>query len=438
MNKKLILELISKLPVRFNLYLMKLNAFPSLIYGKEYKKIREEFFDSQTSEFINFANLTLEKNCFYKALDYPTVKSEEDFKRYVNFIDKEIVIKNTDTLFNGDTENTDLCTTGGTSGRPLSIYLPKTRYRNELGALHAIWHKIGWDNDIRAVQRNDKLGSKTHLVNPITKEVVFDGFRHNDDYLFKIYNTMKKLRIKFFHGYTSNAERFVNFLLTHKLDYSFMKGIITSSENLYPHQNLLFAKLEGVKHLNFYGHSEKLILGAWCEESHSYHFYSSYGYPELVDESGNTVEEEGLVGELIGSTNYNRQMPLIRYKTGDFAVKGKSSCSCGFSGLSVSKILGRWNGEKIYLKDNSFITTTALNLHSDLYCHIEELQYKQDTKGVLKVLIVPGPTFNEKVKLQLLSTIQKGCLNRAEIVLEIVNEVTRHANGKYQLLISNL
>ncbi|KDC49483.1 hypothetical protein [Pseudoalteromonas fuliginea] len=423
------------------LLIMKLNLLPSLIFGSKYKKIKSNFFSENLNVFFTFINVNKEKIQFYsnKGTLPNDITSLTDFKNSFDLIDKEIALTNFNKLLNKNLSGSALCTTGGTSGKPMKIYLPKTRYKNEFGALHALWSKIGYNFDIRAVVRNEKVEGNSFKVNLITKEVIFDGFRSDDEYLKFIYETMKKYNIKFFHGYTSNAERFFTYLLKNKLDTSFMKGIITSSENLYLHQIELFEKVKHIKHMNFYGHSEKLLLGGWCTEGNCYHFYNSYGYTELLDEDGVDITEEGEIGELVGSTNYNHFMPLFRYKTGDFAIKGKKKCpGCGFEGLSVSKILGRWHGERVYNSDNTFVTTTALNLHSHHYDAVDGLQYYQPEKGVLEIRVIPNSSFSNHIENELYQLVKSKLNSDSIIHLVKVTEIERKANGKYLLLISEI
>src|SRR5690606_5340578 len=156
------------------------------------------------------------------------------------------------------------------------------------------------DRSVRAVVRNERLNGAGMKINPITRELLFDGFDNSEEYLLFIYEQMVKYKVSYFHGYTSNAERFFSFLDRQKLDYSFIKGVITSSENLYDHQIELFNRLNDVQHMNFYGHSEKLLLGGWCEHGKCYHFYNSYGFAELIAEDGNEVSKVGEIGELVG------------------------------------------------------------------------------------------------------------------------------------------
>ena len=66
-------------------------------------------------------------------------------------------------------------------------------------------------------------------------------------------------------------------------------------------------------------------LAGECECSKNYHIFFEYGYFELVDENGNVIEDANKQGEIVVTSFEMTAMPLIRYKTGDFAeyVAGK-------------------------------------------------------------------------------------------------------------------
>ncbi|MNE77260.1 hypothetical protein D3C80_1735590 [compost metagenome] len=129
---------------------------------------------------------------------------------------------------------------------------------------------------------------------------------------------------------------------------------------------------------------------------------------------------------------------MFRYKTGDYAEKAPDICSCGFTGLSAYKILGRWKGERIYNKDGSYVTTTALNLHSEIYDHIEALQYYQPESGVLEIRVIPTQTYDYQIEKALLTTIANKLNNDSSIYIKKVKSVERKQNGKYLLLITDI
>lgn len=444
MDKQKIVGLLTKSPNWLNIVILKLNQYPGLLFGKSYRTVFRHFYErKRDEEFLKFVNDVIDEVPFYARLHNGSeVRSIDEFFDTIQTIDKDTVLNDPESFIRvgADLTRADSVTTGGTSGKPMRILLPKSRFANEFGALHALWMKVGFRFDPRAVVRNSVLSkNRDFSVNPITKEFVFDGFRNDSQYYDIIFKTMRRFNIQFFHGYTSKAEQFVRHILSRGYDYSFLKAIITSSENFYDHQRKLFNELKGVEHLNFYGHTEKLLLGGWCESGGLYHFYNSYGFAELLDDEGLAVEEVGKIGELVGSTTYNTVMPLFRYRTGDYAKKGPLKCqACGFEGLSVSEILGRWNGERVFNADGSFVTTTSLNLHSDLYGFIDGLQYVQESAGELEIRVVPGSGFDSVVEERIRQDIARKLSEDSRVWVRQVPKIDRLPNGKFLLLLSHV
>lgn len=442
--KKKILNMVQKLPIPVNFILMKLNCFPNFVYGKRYKEYKKILrvnrmnYDN-SKELVAFVNFCIQNVPFYSK--YKKIESISEFENQFDFIDKDIIAKNMDSLLSNNFNKSqyDIVTTGGTGGNPLKMYLPKKRYIIELATMHLLWENVGFNHDVRAVIRNKKLPSNTDfIINPITKEVIFDGFRLNDSYFKKIYDVMKKYKIAFVHAYPSSSYEFFKFIISNNLDFSFIKGFLSGSENVYEYQKEIFKKHK-VNFYNWYGHSEKLVLGGYCKGSDYYHIESTYGYFELIDEDGQVITEIGKVGEIVGTTLHNKGMPLIRYKTGDFAEYVGNYCEhCKRHVILVKNIQGRRNGLKIYGADGSSTTTTALNFHDDLYMYIEGLQYIQNEKGKIEILIIKGNEFNENHDKRIREYYRSKFSSDTLIEIRYVDRMLRKPNGKFVELISTV
>jgi len=434
---------------------MKLNRYPRIVFGSRYfhrySALKKGALDNPDDEaLLSFVNIAIKDIPYYqKTLKGTPIESLDDFESEVPFIDKDTVLANFADFLNPtlDISNYDHGTTGGTSGKPLKLIMPPDRYVVELATMHYLWSVVGYNFDVRAVIRNHKLcDNEIFTINPITKEVIFDGFRLNDEYFEQLYSVLKSQKIRFIHCYPSTAYEFSKYLVKENKDCSFIHAFLCGSENVVTYQRKFIENNLSILFFSFYGHSEKLVLGGFCsgnnrtnDEVDSF-FEPSYGYYELIDEQGEVIKEAGILGEIVGTSLHNFGMPLIRYRTGDFALY-KSMNGLDKYGRNlpvIGPIQGRWGGEKIYNKDDTFVTTTALNLHSDLYTKINGIQYLQKEKGILDVLIVKGDGYSEYDEKALYKHFESKMNLDTLITIRYVDNLIRKNNGKFLQLLSDL
>lgn len=443
--KTFLLNNITRLPAWVNQLFMQLNRSSKWIYGKkywEYRKFVKKNFShyDNTDDLIRMVNHAIANVPYYKER-YKPIRSIEEFHN-IGFIDKDIIAQNLDDFLAEDIDRSQyiLGTTGGTGGNPLKMYIPKNRHIVELGTMHTLWESVGFEHDARAVIRNKKLPDDVdYIINPITKEIIFDGFRLNGKYFQTIYDVIVKFKTRYIHAYPSNAYEFSKFVVEKGLDLSFVKAFLSGSENVYEYQKKFIRQKAGVGFYNWYGHSEKLVLGGYCEHSDVYHIEPTYGYFELVNENGQPITTPGQIGEIVGTTLHNYGMPMIRYRTDDYAEYVGDYCEhCGRHVSLIKNIQGRWNGSKIYGADGSVTTTTALNFHDDLYMYLAGLQYVQKKKGELDILVIKGEGFMQEHDNRLKEYYRSKFSNDTVIKIKYVNQLLRKHNGKFVELISEV
>jgi len=449
LDVKQILNKLNNLPLSIGSLFNSLNIVKSMTYGSDYQnyyhnrlKKNYESFDN-TKELLNTVNRAILTVPYYQEIYGKTkINCLGDFQEKFAFIQKSDIMNDFTKFIANDViaARYSEITTGGTSGKPLKLFVPKNRYVFELATMHSMWQTTGWNYHTRAVIRNHKLpNGKDYQINPVTKEFIFDNFRLNEDYLYKIYTIIQKNKISYIHAYPSAAFQFACFLKDNKLDKGSIKAFFSGSENIFDYQADLIENKLGIRFYNWYGHSEKLVLGGYCQHSRNYHIEPTYGYFELVTDDGEVVTQPGQIGEIVGTTLHNPGMPLIRYRTGDYAEFVGNECPhCGRKLPIIKNITGRWNGEKIYNSDGSFVTTTALNLHDDLYSVINGLQYVQNQKGLLEVHIIKSPEFNAECEKRLLEHFRSKFKADMQITINTVDHLMLKENGKFLLLISEV
>lgn len=104
----------------------------------------------------------------------------------------------------------------------------------------------------------------------------------------------------------------------------------------------------GAEVFSTYGVTELAASLCECESGGGGHLHPGLLFLEALDEAGDPVPD-GDVGELTATTFGVEAMPLIRYRTGDFAAIHRAPCRCGRNTLRIGPIVGRKH-QKLKLK----------------------------------------------------------------------------------------
>jgi phenylacetate-CoA ligase len=105
---------------------------------------------------------------------------------------------------------------------------------------------------------------------------------------------------------------------------------------------LAVEKSWGAKVFSTYGVTELAASLCECEAGRGGHLHPELLHLEALDEQGRAVPD-GEIGELTATTFGVEAMPVIRYRTGDFAALHRAPCACGRRTLRVGPIVGRKN-----------------------------------------------------------------------------------------------
>jgi phenylacetate-CoA ligase len=138
--------------------------------------------------------------------------------------------------------------------------------------------------------------------------------------------------------------------------------------------------------MDHYGQNEGVAMAMECLHG-KMHIIPEAGIWEILREDG-SVCAPGETGEIVGTSLINDAMPLIRYRTGDYAAWAKDqSCSCGNQQPIISSLEGRVDdyliavdGRKIGRLSSAFSKRST----------IHSAQIVQDSPGHAYLLIRPG------------------------------------------------
>lgn len=334
-----------------------------------------------------------------------------------------------------------VCTTGGTSGSQLEVYLDDKSQSIELAFVHRLWGWVGYHPSFRkATFRGVNFGRLKPGIywqhNPIYNELQFSPYHLNEKTLPAYLEALFRFRPLYIHGYPSAVSTLAAYAMQQGVDLRCLglKAAILCSEAVYPDQRELIENAFGARAFSFYGHSERVILGGECEKDTAYHHFPDYGFVEILREDGTPVEE-GETGELVGTGFWNRCLPLIRYRTGDLARRLPPSCSCGRCFDRFDSVEGRWKLEYVVGLDNSRISMAALNVHGPEFARVLRYQYYQKEPGKVELRIMAAAEFNS-ADLDAICKLFERKLGRAlEVKPVVVENIPLTQRGKLRRLV---
>lgn len=336
-------------------------------------------------------------------------------------------------------------TTGGSSGKQLVFLEDDTTYACEMGFMHSQWRRVGYSHNCRkATFRGVKFNKISRSVfwqeNPIHKELQFSPFHMSEDNLPLYIDKIRQYLPQFIHGYPSAVDILAEYILRHNLTDTLMplKAILLGSEGCSEAQRERIEKAFGASVYTWYGHSERTVLGGECEKTNYYHNFPGYGILEIIKQDGKACEI-GERGEIVGTGFLNRSMPLIRYRTDDFAIRQDHHCKCGRQWDRFSDVTGRWSIEGFVVgKNGSKISAAALNMHGEVFKNVIRYQYYQKKKGELEVRVIVNPQFSEDDEKKIAYEHKKKVWKEMDIVVHRVDDIPLTKSGKQRRVVCEL
>jgi phenylacetate-CoA ligase len=358
-------------------------------------------------------------------------------------LDKEMVRANAQDLLaeNIPESKRKYYTTGGTMGKPLGLYgLRIAGWLHDRAFMETQWARVGFSpTRLRAMLRGAVIKSKSHWKYNLQEHAfMFSNFHMTARFAANYADVMKKLRIPFLHTYPSAALDFARLLKEASISPPCFEAILLSSENLYPGQREAIQSFYRCRVFSWYGHGENLVLAGECEVSHNYHVFPEYGFAEILKEDERPATEEGETGELVGTSLFNPVMPLLRYRTSDWAVLGPRSCDCGRRYRLLKETRGRWLQEMLVGKLGNRISITALNMHSSIFDNVQQFQFHQWERGKAELRLIRKPSYSTHDTEAILNAFKEKMGDTIDLELRFVGELPLTERGKFRFIVQSL
>ncbi len=317
--------------------------------------------------------------------------------------------------------------TSGSTGEPTKFYVTKENLSWEYASLIRSWTSGGYKLGDKYVRLTlNKPTIKDKIKNYFINCVYLYSAEVNSKTFKKYYEIINKGKIKMIIAYPSILYLFSEFIENSKLPALKLNMISTSGEILFPKMRKKIEKQFGCKILDQYGlGGEQQNLAFQCNLAKLYHLNPEHNIVE-IDKQNNV---------LITTLN-NFKMPLVRYKTGDKAIKTNKKCKCGRNLPVIERIIGR-ETDMIYTKNN-FLIVHFFTILFEYIGGVEQFQIKQNKIDEVQVLLKVNPKFTKKDEANIIFKIKEASNNELKIRIKYIDNIPLAKSGKRRFIISEI
>jgi len=237
--------------------------------------------------------------------------------------------------------------------------------------------------------------------------------------------------IKYVFGYSSSLYALAQEILRMRRTDLQMTVVITNAEPLLDYQRTSISEAFQCPVRETYGMAEIVAAASECNEG-SLHFWPEVGAIEVF-EKGQVGEARG---DLICTGLLNPDMPLIRYKVGDYGVLGSDDarCACGRLLPLLTSLEGRID-DLLYTQDGRRIGRLDPVFKDQI--SVREAQIIQESMNRVRVRYVPALDFTPDKANLLIRRLQER-MGPVEVVLDETAQIPRTSNGKFQSVVCRI
>lgn len=274
------------------------------------------------------------------------ILEKEDVREHLD----QMVAKNVSAIYRRPSA------TGGSTGRPLKVYLD-ARFPTHAMATRMLhwWGVDPSDNSgylYRAVPEGLKRAAYAFLLYP-TRRTYLHSANMTCDKMLRFYEALIRMKARYLVGYVGAVDAFGEFLSARNLRIPTLNAIWTTAAPLPKFKQQLLDTVYGCPVYTQYGCVEVPFLAAECRCRIGLHVFSDIRHLEVIG-TEDTAGRPNAGGDIVVTDLTNYVCPMLRYRLGDRGRILIHSCKCGLSLPMIDYVQGR-TSDNIYLPDGSSI-----------------------------------------------------------------------------------
>lgn len=401
---------------------------------KHYRDIARQMDDFQYCR--KQVNINMRKLLKFAVNEVEAYKPYKNYQKLSDFpvINKNIIKENYEAF------QSKLCSTGktislhtsGSTGTPFAILQDRNKRDRVNAEMMYFWKKAGFEIGMKYVFFRiwTETNKKSRLTAFSRNLVMEDVLTLDEDNLERIRQRLKSdKKIRMLLGYASTFENLASYLLKcgDTPEMFRIRAVISGAESLLESTREKLVKVFGCTVVSLYSNQENGMLAQECACHREFHWNSSSFYLELLKLDSDEKAEPGELGRVVITDLFNYAMPMIRYDTGDLAVR-KKEAECGWDTICLERIDGR-KADITYTVKGEPISPSTWGVLFWNYPEIKQYQIIQEAKEEYEIrLNVEEGRYSETE----LHNLVKNVVGNANIKFEYVDEIPVLSSGKFK------
>lgn len=266
--------------------------------------------------------------------------------------------------------------------------------------------------------------------NIVERQLYLSAFHIAPQNVHDYVQALNRFRPDYLVGYASSHYFLARMIGEMGIEVYQPKAILTSSEKLTTEMRATIEQVYRCPVFDGYSGVEACCLISECEHHHL-HESPEMGIIELVDNMGQPVRT-GEYGEIIATGLFNRDQPLIRYRTGDLTAASTEDCPCGRQMRVFSEIIGRLEDTVIGNDGREMVRFHGIFVGLS---NVIEGQVIQETHTNFLLNLVVTSMFGDKDRAEIYRRFQER-LGNVNLKFEYVAQIPKTQRGKFRAVIS--
>jgi len=213
--------------------------------------------------------------------------------------------------------------------------------------------------------------------------------------------------------------------------------VFTYAELLDSRSRDSIAKAFEANLFDYYGSSEIGLISWECKEHSNYHINADNIIMEFIGKD-EEILAPGEEGEIVCTSLYNFEMPLIRYRQEDIGAAVDEKCSCGVR-LPLMRMAGGRKDDFLHTTQGRIVPPTIFYpFPFENFEKISQFRVIQESRSKLKIQLVLKSSIEDSVLEKARENIRRVFGKDMEAEFEIFDNLEREPSGKLRKIISRI